>query len=193
MNTFLEIILPTYNRIDELRSSLSSLLAQSDGDWKATVILDCPEVGDRAKILNVVHSFYDDRIEYFITGKRYNDWGHSLREIGKQNCNAEYLIMTGDDNYYTPNLVKELKLATSSNPGMVYWDMIHSHWNYIYFKCSPAHGYIDMGAFATRTDLAKQIPLTTNYAADGDFIEDFKKKFPNEQMIKINKVLFVHN
>jgi hypothetical protein len=173
--------------------SLSSLMCQSDEDWKATVILDHPEQGDRAKLLNVIHSFYDDRINYFITHRRFNDWGHSLREAGKQASEAEYLIMTGDDNYYTPHLVKELKLATTSKPGMVYWDMVHSHFNYSYFKCSPAHGYIDMGAFATRTDLAKQIPLTTNYAADGDFIEDFKKKFPNEQIIKINKVLFVHN
>jgi len=168
-------------------------MCQTDEDWKATVILDFPEEGVRAKLLNVVHSFYDDRIEYIITDRRYNDWGHSLREIGKQNSYSEYLLMTGDDNYYTPNLVKELKIAASTKPGMIYWDMVHSHFNYSYFKCHPAHGYIDMGAFATRTELAKQIPLTTNYAADGDFIEDFKKKFPNEQMVKINKVLFTHN
>jgi glycosyltransferase involved in cell wall biosynthesis len=190
---FLEILLPTYNRVNELKMSLSSLMAQSDEDWKATVILDHPEFGNRAKILNIIHSFYDDRIGYIITDRRYNDWGHSLRQIGKQQSEADYVIGTGDDNYYTPNLVKELKLAAISNPGMIYWDMVHSHFNYQYFKCYPAYGQIDMGAFATRTDLAKQIPLTTNYAADGDFIEDFKKKFPNERIVKIDKILFVHN
>jgi hypothetical protein len=50
-----------------------------------------------------------------------------------------------------------------------------------------------MGAFATRTDLAKQIYLGIAYSADGMFIETFKKKFPSQGIHKIDKVLFVHN
>ena len=50
-----------------------------------------------------------------------------------------------------------------------------------------------MGAFATRRDLAQQIDLGVQYDADGWFVEQFKKKFTEEEMFKINKVLFVHN
>jgi len=157
------------------------------------VILDYPEEGVRAKLLNVIHSFYDDRIDYIITDKRYNDWGHTPRQIVKQTSKADYILMTGDDNYYTPNFVKEVKLASNSLPGVIYWDMVHSHFNYAYFKCVPAHGQIDMGAFCIRRDIAQSIPLNTNYAADGDYIESIKKLYPWEKMIKINKVLFVHN
>jgi hypothetical protein len=50
-----------------------------------------------------------------------------------------------------------------------------------------------MGAFATRRELAQQIPLGTDFAADGWFVEQFKQNFPQQQIIKVEKVLFVHN
>jgi GT2 family glycosyltransferase len=185
-----EFIIPTYNRVEPLRAMLASLKAQTDLDWHATVIQDGTETEDSFK---VVASLFDSRISCFATEKRYNDWGHSLRELGKNRSVADYVIMTGDDNYYTPNFVAELREAAKLNPGLIYWDMVHSHYDYQYFECRPAFNQIDMGAFATRNDLAKQIKLNTSYAADGEFVRDFNIKFPKEQKIKINKCLFVHN
>ena len=101
--------------------------------------------------------------------------------------------MSGDDNYYVPTFVSELKKAAVNSPGMIFWDMVHSHYGYSYFNCRPFFNQIDMGAFATRTDLAKKIKLGKGFAADGTYVEDFKKKFPKEKLTKINKVLFVHN
>jgi len=152
---------------------LASLVAQNNNNWKANVVIDGTDHLD--EISKIVTSFNDLRIKYTVTSERYNDWGHTPREIGKQASDAKYIIMSGDD------------------PGLIYWDMVHSHYNYTYFKCYPAFNQIDMGAFATRRDLAQQIELGKDYAADGLFIENFKKKFPEQQMIKIDKVLFVHN
>lgn len=186
----IEFLIPTYNRSNQLKSMLSSLISQTKDNWKATVIIDNP---DDVNNVALVYSFGDKRISYTIMHKRYNDWGHTPRELCKQISDSDYVIMTGDDNYYCPILIEELNKVIINNPGMVYWDMVHSHYNYQYFKCTPSTGQIDMGAFATRTDLAKQIPLTTKFDADGQFIEDFKKKFPKEQKIKIDKILFIHN
>lgn len=188
---FVEIIIPTYKRYAPLKSLLASLEAQTDEDWIATIIID--DEFPRIDILDVLKNFDKSKINWTYTGKRYNDYGHTPREMVKQRSHADYVIMTGDDNYYTPNLIKEVKEAAINTPGLIYWDMVHSHYNYQYFKCSPYTHQIDMGAFATRTDLAKQIHLNSGFAADGDFIEDFKKKFPLERKVKINKVLFVHN
>ena len=190
MRQFVEFILPTYNRKYELGAALASLIAQTDGDWIANVVIDSPEETIADTVLEV---FTDNRIKKTHLEKRRNDWGHTPREIGKQMSEAEYVIMGRDDNYYTPNFVSELKKVANTHPGMIYWDMVHSHYNYSYFKCSPAFNQIDIGAFATRTDLAQQIKLGTHYAADGTFVEDFKKKFPKEEIVKINKVLYVHN
>jgi len=191
-----EFIIPTYDRIEPLMSMISSLLAQTDEEWTATVLYDLDEGNLKQEIskeMIVNLRVNENRINLKFTDKRYNDWGHTPREIGKQQSTADYVIMTGDDNYYTPNFVAELKKATINKPGMIYWDMVHSHYAYSYFNCQPAYNQIDMGAFATRNDLAKQIKLNTSYAADGEFVRDFNIKFPQEQKIKINKVLFVHN
>jgi glycosyltransferase involved in cell wall biosynthesis len=187
-----QFIIPTYDRVDLLRCMLSSLLAQSNSNWDAKVIIDSHD--HYSKITDMIDDCFQSLIPFpMILEERYNDWGHTPREIGKQLSTADYIIMTGDDNYYTPNFVEELVLASKSNPGMIYWDMVHSHYDYQYFKCEPGFNQIDMGAFATRRDLAQQIPLGKEYAADGLFVESFKRMFPNEKIVKINKVLFVHN
>lgn len=190
MTSLIEFIIPTYDRKEPLLSMLSSLLAQTDKDWCAVVIQDGT---DNSISYKVVESLNDKRIKYYATPERANDWGHTQRELGKKNSKADYIIMTGDDNYYTPNFVAELRLASLSNPGMVYWNMVHSHYHYQYFICQPAYNQIDMGAFATRRDLAQQIELNTSYAADGEFVRDFNERFPQEEKVKINKVLFIHN
>ncbi len=185
-----DFIIPTYNRPAPLKCMLASLVAQTNPDWGAHVVIDNPEDEDNVKL---VESFNDPRIRWSKMDKRYNDWGHTPREYGKQKSEAKYIIMTGDDNYYTPNFLQEISVLCNVEVGMVYWDMVHSHYNYAYFKCVPAGGQIDMGAFATRRDLAQQIELGTDFAADGWFVEQFKQKFPIENISKINKVLFVHN
>ena len=183
-----DFIIPTYDRKNALICMLSSLVAQSSNNWKASVVIDREfDTFDTDSIC--LHS----NINYCYTGKRWNDWGHTPREIGKQRSECDYIIMTGDDNYYTPNFVAELEKTSLSSPGMIYWDMVHSHYDYTCFSCKPAFNQIDMGAFATRRDLAQQITLGTSYAADGEFVEEFKRRFPQEKIVKINKVLFVHN
>lgn len=188
---FVEFIIPTYDRVFPLKCMLASLTAQTDGDWEANVVIDNPK---GHHMVELVESFDDERIRFLMLDQRYNDFGHTPRQMGKQLSKAKYIIMTGDDNYYTPNFVYELKLAVrTSLPGMVYWDMVHSHFDYQYLNCKPANGQIDMGAFATRNDLAKQIDLGVRYDADGWFVNNFREKFPKEEIMKIEKILFVHN
>jgi hypothetical protein len=204
ISPIVSFVLPTYDRVDNLRSTLSSLLCQTNINWEAIVVLDGGDHQERVmEMVKSITSKRDFRVRMFTTDKRYNDWGHTPRELGKQMSVAKYIIMSGDDNYYVPTMVEELrcKIYEFKNendpltelPGMVYWDMVHSHYGYGYFRTIPAFNQIDIGAFATRRDLAQDIPLTTTYAADGVFVEDFKVKFPNEEIKKINKVLYVHN
>jgi glycosyltransferase involved in cell wall biosynthesis len=186
----IEFIIPTFNRCDELMAMLSSIVCQSSSGWRIAVMVDGSKPVGLSKIINY---FNDPRIRVVYTDKRYNDWGHTPRELGKQSSTADYIIMGGDDNYYTPNLLKELSVYTEEDIDFIYWDMVHSHYNYQYFKCEPRTHAIDMGAFCIKTSLAQQIPLGTNFAADGDYVETFKKKFPTAKMKKIEKILFVHN
>jgi hypothetical protein len=190
--SFVDFIIPTYQRYDQIKSMLYSLISQYDPDWTAQVIIDDIE---NDTIVEIIKNIKDDRISYTFTGTRYNDWGHTPREIGKQQSTSQYIIMTGDDNYYVPTLVSEIKQISKDNdlPALIYWSMIHSHNHYSPLSCELGIGGIDMGAFATRNDIAKSIKLPITYAADGEFIETIVASYPNEKFIKTNKYLFVHN
>jgi hypothetical protein len=185
-----EFIIPTYDRIDTLKSMLCSLIAQTLNEWGAMVMIDREFYQQYEDMLK---SFNDSRIVWAYMDKRHNDFGHTPRQVGKQASTADYIIMTGDDNYYMPTFVNELKKASINKPGIIYYDMVHSHYDYSYFECQLGYNHIDMGAFATRRDIAQSINLNTSYAADGEFIEDYKRLYPNELNVKISKVLFVHN
>jgi glycosyltransferase involved in cell wall biosynthesis len=185
-----EFIIPTYNRIDLLKCTLSSLVAQYNTDWSVNVVIDDVNNDD---VISMINEFNDARIRCTFLDKRYNDLGHTPREVGKQMSEAEYIIMTGDDNYYTPNFVDEIFKTSKDKPGLIYWNMVHSHFDYQFFDCKLGNNQIDMGAFATRNDIAKQIELGKRYDADGYFIMDYLQRFPKEENIKIEKILFVHN
>lgn len=190
--SFVDFIIPTYQRYDQIKGTLYSLVSQYNTDWSAQVIIDDIK---NDTIVNIIKDINDSRISYTFAGQRYNDWGHTPREIGKQQSESQYIIMTGDDNYYVPTLVEELKLVAnnSSTPALIYWDMIHSHRNYHAFYSILTHGGIDMGAFATRNDIAKTIKLSSNFAADGEFIATMLTSYPLEKFVKIDKFLYVHN
>ena len=187
----IEIILPTFDRIYELKSALACLMAQTSPNWLAHVVVDTP---DRTVADDIVKEFNDERIYVTHLKERYADWGHSPREYGKQNSKADYVLMTGDDCYYVPIFIAELnRVIEADDPDFIYWDMVHSHYQYHYFVCHPNLNQIDMGAFAFRTKFGQQVKLGTTYAADGVFVNDFKNQFPNAKFKKIDKVLFVHN
>lgn len=186
-----DFIIPTYTNIGDLKVILASLKVQSCPYWVATVVVDGIE--NAANVEKLIKEFGDERIRMKVVEVRSNNWGHTPREVGKQSSEADYIIMTGDDNYYVPTFVEELRHAVKNRPGMVYWDMVHNHYDYQLFVCTPGFNQIDIGAFATRSDLAKQVQLKTSYAADGEFVEEFKQRFPTETILKIKKVLYVHN
>jgi GT2 family glycosyltransferase len=185
-----EFIVPTFDRIHPLKCMLESLMAQTNPNWCATVVIDNSE--KEAYCYAFTEDYYP-KVRFIFSGKRYNDWGHTPREIGKQQSEADYIILTNDDNYYTPNFVDELMKAAVDKPGIIYWDMVHSYYNYSHFKCKPFYNQIDMGAFATRRDMAQSVHMKTDFAADGLFINELIEKYPQEKIVKINKILFIHN
>lgn len=191
MEKTVEFIIPTYYRPRELKSMLASLCAQHSDNWLATVVIDGYDWAEDVELL--VGSFWEKRIRCINLEKRFNDWGHTPRQIGKNQSRGDYTIMTGDDNYYMPTLVTSITPLMEAGIDFIYWDMIHSHYGYTLFKTSPYMNQIDMGAFAFKTEMGKQIDLTTAYAADGIFVNDFHVKFPEAKYQKIDRVLFVHN
>ena len=189
----IEFIIPTYNRTDHLMCLLNSLCAQRSDDWTAHVIADCPPQGTLDKIMKYFEE--DVRIKFTILPKRYNDWGHTPRQYGVDNATEEWVVMTGEDNYYVPEFV-DLMLKESTNQHFVYCDLLHNWINkeYIPIKSKLELGAIDIGSFMTKTKMAQKIKLKKEHEwADWYFVQDFQKKFKVAKYKKVNRILYVHN
>lgn len=190
----LEFIIPTYDRIDNLNGALFSLINQTNKNWIAHVVVDNKYSPMHDDIVNRFEK--ENRIKFSFIDGPHKDFGHTPRNYGLKNSSSDWVVMTGDDNYYVPSFVDEVMKAIDSNVRFVYCDMIHNGYDYKMFECHHSSHHIDIGNMVMRTDLAKDFELKTNKIdADGIFCNDYINEHckKEENVKKINKILYVHN
>lgn len=189
----IEFIIPTYNRPHHLMSTINSIFAQRSDRWSIHVVADCPPEGSLDKIVNFFKD--DERIRFSFLPTRYNDYGHTPRNYGLENAKEDWVIMTGEDNYYTPVFVDHFLGHLTPNTNFVFCDMVHNwlNYDYGYIKCEPRWGRVDMGNFMTKREYSSQMRLNVNnIQADGEFVDEYIRRFPGD-IIHIAKALYVHN
>lgn len=193
----IEFIIPTYNRTDHLMCIISSIVAQTSPNWRIHVVADNPPDDVVEKLNNIAgYYMYEPRINFSVMEKRYNDWGHTPRNYGLLKSEQEWIVLTGEDNYYAPTFVEEFLKVVRDDINFVFCNMIlNGNQNqYVPVKCEVRYGKIDMGCFMTRTQLAKQIGLRTHInEADWTFVVDYLNRYEDGKVIHIDKMLYVHN
>jgi glycosyltransferase involved in cell wall biosynthesis len=191
----IEFIIPTYNRPNNLMCVINSIYSQRSDKWKIHVIADGPQEEGYDKVVKYFEG--DERIKFTTLEKRHNDWGHTPRNYGLENATEEWVVMSGDDNYYTPVFVDHfLNAGSPNNVHFVYCDMVHNWTQYQYhlIKCAPHIGRIDIGNFMVRREFGQQMKIdVTKVYGDGLFVEEYLKRFPNGSIRYIEKPLYVHN
>lgn len=200
----IHVIAVAFQRIGELKVFVQSLLNQSRNNWILTVIHDGPS-DEFACIMSDFKNQAKNQIEYCSTDIRYNDYGHSLREIGLKNIRGDYVLLTNADNYLIPKAVEYLTLALNENKtDVVIFDMIHSHNNpggrpqppYCFFQTQYQRFSIDIGAAIVKRDLAEKAGFRDKtHDGDASYFEDVAKAKGEAgiSVCKIPRVLFVHN
>lgn len=188
----LEFIIPTYKRINNLCTLLYSLKSQTSNDWTAQVISDNTPEEIIRPVIN--HFSEDSRINFNVLSKRYNDWGHTPRNVGLNHSKEELLVMTGEDNYYVPTFVKEiLKEYKKSSSDIILCDMIHDmSGEYVLVPALPYHSHINMGNCVYCKESIKNQRLEVfRHDADWHFFNTAINKGLKYTIIR--KVLYVHN
>jgi len=196
------IICVSYKRYRNLPVLVHSFLAQTLQNFKLLVIHDGHDAR-MAEILTEFKAKYPDEIDYLFTDRRYNDYGHSLRELGIQRLDTEYVLITNDDNYYCPVFLESMFRALREyQADIVLCDMIHSHNRpggrpqgpYRYFETFPKRQSADIGCFITKSALAKQAGFRDK-TSDGDatYLEDIMRIAGTPRIAKVSHALFVHN
>lgn len=193
-----EFVIGTYNRPYHLTTLLGSIVTQTVPNWKAHVIVDGYFNG-----LDRIRTFFsfESRIRFTVINGPNNDYGNTPRMYGREVCKEDWIVMTGDDNYYSPIFVEELFSVVDEKTNFVCWDTLLNFTNrpnkyrgVLYPK--PIPEYIDLGSFATRTNLGKEINFDVKSGTgDGEFAQNYVEKFCFEEgsYKKIDKILYVHN
>jgi len=186
----IEFVIPTHKRPEFLMCSINSIMVQTNPNWFIHVITD--HIDDAYL---KIKDFYKDNTKIKFSEKEFeiNLWGHAARNYGIAEAKEEWLVMTGDDNYYTPNFVESFLKNVTDETIFVWCDMIHNAFSYKYVNSRPVVDRIDIGNFMIRTKNAKQMSLNViNPKADGVFAEEYLKKFTGKA-IYIQSALYVHN
>tara|TARA_Y100000031_G_scaffold58997_1_gene66628 strand:+ start:257 stop:889 length:633 start_codon:yes stop_codon:yes gene_type:complete len=205
------IIAVAYKKYGELRVFVQSWLNQSNRNWILSVIHDGHD-DEFVEIMKYFAAIEPDKIAYQCTDIRFNDYGHSLREIGLHSARGDYVLLTNADNYYIPKALEFINAAIlehqSSNVDVFMFDMVHSHSKpgrtklpaYSIFEVSYQSGLIDIGAAIVTTDLAKKAGFANkSFEGDAHYFKSIaiakEKNARGEKLtiLKIPRVLLVHN
>lgn len=192
----LHIICAAYNRIIPLRILIDCFLVQTNPNWKLYIIHDGEMPAEMHDIINL---YNDLRISFEYTKIRTAHSGFINRDMMIKKiigADEDFVMSTNDDNYYPPTFVDEMLKLVTPTAGIIYCNMIHSHFGYTVFSTILQVYYIDLGAFAVRLSIAKKIGIkSSDDIADGMFAQDCLAECNRIGMTthKTEKILFIHN
>lgn len=171
---------------------ISSLIMQTNPNWKLWLIHDGPE----SEIFGTWLAGPDERIKITITDKHRGNWGHSYRSEYLQRIETDFVVITNADNYHAPTFVEYLMKAFRPDTVGVYCSsMVHSYRNWASQPIRLERGHIDCAAMMLRTKEAKAVGWNdvTSHSADWNFFNDLIKKYGADRFVKREGCLLVHN
>ncbi len=221
MSEELTVVCAAYRRYRRIHVLVHSFLCQTLDNWKLRILHDGPDERMPAELAPYVEG--PAPVELCCTERRFDDYGHSLRERGLREADTEFVMFTNDDNYYAPKFLEYMFGAIRADDlDFVLCNMIHSHENpgeykqddYHVFDSYPRLNYVDVGNFIVRRRCALQVGFEDkSFGADGIFVERLMDAFnvrsfipdwpaepraarPGHETLrvgKVDRVLFVHN
>lgn len=202
-----EIISVTYDHGYKLKCFIDSIRSQSSQNWRLNIIHDGGgELFESTKKDLEKNGYLDDQnIHFNSTEKRYNDYGHSVRDFGIKNpiSNSDYTVITNADNYYVPEWLSILNNWIDKDYDFITWDCVHNHVGNSQFDRVFPYGLcdsklressIDMGAVAIKTNIVKKVGFNhSHFNGDWAYFSDCLKHCRTNSISKIPSILFVHN
>lgn len=195
----IEFIIPTYNRPKHLMTLIGSLLTQENPSWTAHIVGDNVENDTLEEIHNILNLVNDSRIKFTNLPERHNDWGHTPRNYGLDHATGEWIVMTGEDNYYVPTFVHNfLREARLKDTDFMFCSFLYNQAQlgdtYYPVKARLELQQIDIGCYSFRKDKLGDIRLRTDVSeADYYFMLDYLSQEDDMTATYIDEILYVHN
>ena len=101
----IHVIAVAFEKFNQLKVFVQSWINQTKDNWILTVMHD----GPNEEFSLIMQGYKDEcptKIDFLTTEQRFNDYGHSLRDIGLKNIQGEYVLLTNADNYFIPKTIE---------------------------------------------------------------------------------------
>jgi glycosyltransferase involved in cell wall biosynthesis len=108
----LDIMLPYYGDVTLMQAAVRSVIAQSDRDWRLTVVDDGQEPG----VPEWFAQLGDDRVRYERNESNLGATRNYQKCLGL--AEFEYLVLMGTDDIMLPNYVASLRSVQEEYPGV---------------------------------------------------------------------------
>ncbi|MGC9666979.1 glycosyltransferase family 2 protein [Planosporangium sp. 12N6] len=107
-----DIMLPYYGDVALMQAAVRSVMAQSDPDWRLTVVDDGREPG----VPGWFAQLGDDRVRYQRNAENLGVTGNYRKCVGL--AEHEYMVMMGTDDIMLPNYLAALRSVLKEYPGV---------------------------------------------------------------------------
>jgi glycosyltransferase involved in cell wall biosynthesis len=117
MTALVSIIIPTYNRANDLKRALKSVVEQTHTYWEAVVV----DNHSNDNTDDVVKNFHDPRIKLF----KIHNQGliAASRNLGIQNAAGEYVAFLDSDDWWMPEKLEESVKVLRQGFDVIYHDL----------------------------------------------------------------------
>jgi hypothetical protein len=184
-------VAPAFNEQFETYIFIGSMLCQKDPNWKAIIYHN----GPNKWLKYFVNSFGDPRLVYRESETNTEAWGTFNRIDAINNLvDTELIVQTSVQDYWLPNAVGDILEHIGQD--FIYWNSINHLVGYANILNSrPEIDHIDWGNFAIKTDIARQVGIQkpTEFTADGIFVTDCVSSGLLNSIVKVEKILTIHN
>ena len=119
MNPLVSIIIPTYNRAEDLKRALQSVFDQTFTDWEVLVV-DNHSIDETDSLIK---SFNDPKIKLF----KIHNAGviAASRNLGLKHALGEYIAFLDSDDWWLPKKLEESIKYMSHGADVVYHDLFY--------------------------------------------------------------------
>ncbi|WP_344621466.1 glycosyltransferase family 2 protein [Kitasatospora arboriphila] len=110
--TTLDVLLPYYGDVALMQAAVRSVLAQTDRDWRLTVVDDGREPG----VPEWFAELGDPRVRYMRNEQNLGVTGNYRKCLGL--AEHEYLVFMGTDDIMLPNYIETIRDVLAAHPGV---------------------------------------------------------------------------
>jgi len=111
---FFSIIIPLYNKVGQIRTTLESVLSQSLRDFELIVVNDGSTDGSDS----IVSSIHDSRVRLI---NKNNGGVSSARNVGVKNANGDWIILLDADDIMLPDALLNMSKMIQKHPHDLYF------------------------------------------------------------------------